>query len=55
MKASARKIKRLSTRRPLLLFPAAVPVYSLKSRSVNPLFRLAHYSLFSRYVRSKPN
>lgn len=55
MKASVRKIKRSHARRAPLSFPAMVPVYLLKSRSVNPLFHLAHYSLFSRFARIKPS
>jgi hypothetical protein len=54
MKKAARKIRRSSDPK-TFLFPIAVPVYALRRRRVNPLFRLAHYSLFSRMVRIKPN
>lgn len=55
MKTSVRRYKRLAVQKPLLCFPTKVPVYAFKACLVNPLFRLAHYSLFSRTVRIKLN
>lgn len=54
MRMAARKIKRLS-RKKTLSFPIVVPAYAIRGRAVNPLFRLAHYSLFSRMARSRSN
>ena len=54
MKVPAGKVKHSSSRKSLI-FTRTVPVYSLRGKSLNPLFRLAHYSLFSNYIRIRPN